>query len=614
MSGTNVNSPTDGWNYSSAGATLLQAATGVPAYSHIVVVVMENHGYSQIIGDTTDAPYIHALASGGALLSNYTAITHPSEPNYFALYAGSTFGISDDNRYTEPDPTLATILQAAGKTFTGYVEGGDTSYDHNPWESFPEGLSVEKDFSTFPSASNFASLPTVSFVIPNVNDDMHNGTIAQGDAWLQANLGAYALWAQTNNSLLVVTWDENDGSPGNQVATILSGAQVNPGIYNTAYNHYDLLSTILGAYDLTGPNNAATAPPIGDGVFSSVVCFASGTRILTANGEVAVEALREGDLVAAHRSGETALEPVRWIGRRMVDLAAHPRPWLAAPIRIRRGAFTDTSPHRDLVVSPDHALYIDGVLIPAKLLANDATIAQEMWSSVEYFHVELEGHGVLLAEGLPVESYLDTGNRALFENAGVALMLHPEFTVNAGLKCWQRDACARLAVDEATVEPVWRCLSERAEALGHPRPCPANTTREPDLRLLVDREVIRPVSAEGRRCAFVLPRGASHVRLLSRVGWASNERPWLEDRRRLGVAIGRIVLHANGASREIALDDPSLSDGWWTAERDATTLWRWTDGAACIPLHLPADVMELHITGTLPYRTDTRRPDAVLAA
>ncbi|MBN9563864.1 MAG: hypothetical protein J0H14_24540, partial [Alphaproteobacteria bacterium] len=250
----------------------------VPNYDHIVVVMMENHDYNEIIGNA-QAPYINNLAAGGALLTNYTAITHPSEPNYFALYAGSTFGISDDNHYSEPDPTLATILQGAGKTFTGYVEGGASSYDHNPWESFPEGFSVEKDFSTFPSAANFASLPNVSFVIPNVNDDMHNGTIQQGDSWLQSNLNSYAQWAQNNNSLLVVVWDEGDVSPNDQVAAILYGAHVVPGDYNTAYNHYDMLSTLLAANKLTGPRNAATAPPIN--VFGTVTGTLSGKVTLS---------------------------------------------------------------------------------------------------------------------------------------------------------------------------------------------------------------------------------------------------------------------------------------------------------------------------------------------
>jgi hypothetical protein len=238
----------------------------VPTYDHIVVVMMENHNYDQIIGNT-QAPYINTLAAGGALLTNYTGITHPSQPNYFALYAGTTFGITDDNHHTETGPTIATILQGAGKSFVGYVEHPNTSYDHNPWESFPEGPAVERDFNTFPKG-NFAALPTVAFVTPNTTDDMHNGTIQQGDAWLAANLDSYAQWAKDNNSLLIVAWDENDDEsggtvePSNQVAAILYGADVVPGMYSTPYNHYNMLSTILSSYGLTGPSNAATAATI----------------------------------------------------------------------------------------------------------------------------------------------------------------------------------------------------------------------------------------------------------------------------------------------------------------------------------------------------------------
>jgi hypothetical protein len=260
----------------------------VPAYDHIVVVMMENHDYSEIIGNT-QAPYINGLAAGGALLSNYTAITHPSEPNYFALYAGSTFGVTDDNAHSEPDPTLATILQGAGKTFTGYIEPASPA-KHNPWESFPEGFTVERDFSTFPTGNNFASLPSVSFVVPDQNDDMHDGTIQQGDTWLQTNIDSYAQWAKTHNSLLIVVWDEGDVSPNDQVASIFYGAHVVAGSYDTAYNHYNLSSTILAAFNLTGPNNAATASAI------QVFQISTSNPILTA----VTETPSSGDLNAGN--------------------------------------------------------------------------------------------------------------------------------------------------------------------------------------------------------------------------------------------------------------------------------------------------------------------------
>jgi hypothetical protein len=238
-----------------------------PSFAHIVVVVEENHSFSEIVGNL-QAPYINSLASAGVLLTNYHAVSHPSEPNYFALYAGSTFGVQDDGNYSEPDPTLATILQGNGESFIGYVESGSPQ-QHNPWESFPEGVSVERNISTFP-ANDFSQLPNVSFVIPNLNDDMHDGTVAQADQWLSINIDAYAQWAVTHQSLLMVVWDEDDGAEGNQVPAILYGANIVPGAYNDAYTHYNLLHTLLDASGLSAPRNAALVPAFGNGIFSAL--------------------------------------------------------------------------------------------------------------------------------------------------------------------------------------------------------------------------------------------------------------------------------------------------------------------------------------------------------
>ena len=235
-----------------------------PSFAHIVVVVEENHSFSEIVGNP-QAPYINSLASAGVLLTNYHAVSHPSEPNYFALYAGSTFGVQDDGNYSEPDPTLATILQGNGESFIGYVESGSPQ-QHNPWESFPEGMSVERNMSTFP-ANDFSQLPNVSFVIPNLNDDMHDGTVTQADQWLSINIGAYAQWAVTHQSLLMVVWDEDDGTEGNQVPAILYGANIVPGAYNDAYTHYNLLHTLLDASGLSAPRNAALVAAFGNGIF-----------------------------------------------------------------------------------------------------------------------------------------------------------------------------------------------------------------------------------------------------------------------------------------------------------------------------------------------------------
>jgi hypothetical protein len=173
--------------------------------------------------------------------------------------------VTDNGVNSLPDPTLYTALASAGKTFVGYAEQ-PYSWGLEPWQNFPEGNSVQQDFSAFPQG-NFASLPTVSFVIPNLGDNMHNGTVDEGDTWLQNNLGSYAQWAANpaNNSLLIVTWDENGAevpAAPNQVAGIFYGAGVVPGTNGTPYNFYNLLNTLVDGYGAAGPGYASQQGPI----------------------------------------------------------------------------------------------------------------------------------------------------------------------------------------------------------------------------------------------------------------------------------------------------------------------------------------------------------------
>jgi hypothetical protein len=313
-------------------------------------------------------------------------------------------------------------------------------------------------------------------------------------------------------------------------------------------------------------------------------CYLAGTRILTENGEVAVEDLAEGDRVVTLSGDVRSLRPVRWVGQRRINLRQHAQPNLAAPVRVRQHAFGEDLPARDLLVSPDHCLFVDGKLIPAKLLINDMTIVQERGAtSVHYYHVELDQHSVMFAEGLPAESYLDTGNRAMFANAGLALVLHPEFEVNAHLKCWETDACAPLTVRQDVVKPIGDSLAERAEALGYQRQEFASTT-DPELRLVADGRVIRPLSGDGNRYVFTLPAGVSSVRLTSRASVPSYFEAYVDDWRHLGVAVRRIVVRDSAGLIEIPPDHPGLTQGWHQVERNASTMWRWMNGDAVLPI------------------------------
>ena len=260
-----------------AAGSASPSATGaqpgaVPEPAHTVVVVMENHSYAEIMGNPA-APFINTLAGHGALFTRSYAITHPSQPNYLALFSGGTQGVTDDscpNRFTAPN--LAAGLRTAGKSFAGYAEdlpgpgsrvcsAGEYARKHAPWTDFsnvPGSSSLP--FTSFPA--DFARLPTVSFVIPNLCHDMHDCSIAAGDAWLRAQIGGYAGWAMRHHSLLIVTWDEDDGSQGNHIVTIFVGQQVRPGRYAEPLTHYSVLATVEAAYALPRDGQAAAAMPV----------------------------------------------------------------------------------------------------------------------------------------------------------------------------------------------------------------------------------------------------------------------------------------------------------------------------------------------------------------
>jgi hypothetical protein len=205
--------------------------------------------------------------------------------------------------------------------------------------------------------------------------------------------------------------------------------------------------------------NAMTEP--------NTICFVAGTRILTAQGEVEVERLRAGDLVATLSGHGAPMKPVLWVGRRRVLLEGQPHAETRAPIRIAAGALDEMTPHRDLLVSPDHCLFLNGALVAAHLLVNGRTITVERGrAEVTYLHVELEGHDVLLAEGAAAESWLDRGNRSWFENAPVAHLSVPGTLEAAATADLDGRACAPLLREGPALEAIRAAIDTRVPAAG----------------------------------------------------------------------------------------------------------------------------------------------------
>jgi hypothetical protein len=279
----------------------------------------------------------------------------------------------------------------------------------------------------------------------------------------------------------------------------------------------------------------------------NVPCYVRGTLIRTETGDVAIEDLRIGDRVMTRSGHGAEQKPIRWIGRRCYEggIAAHRRDVL--PVRIRAGALGDDVPRRDLYVSPAHAVFLRNVLVPARKLLNGASIVQVSAAErVEYFHLELESHDLILAEGAVSETFVDDDSRALFDNAadyaGPRLAVRPAY-------------CAQRVEGGPALEALRAELTRRAILLGH-APC-----RDWTLRL------DRAGTLRG-----VLPPDVQDVRLVSAAQTPSGER------RRLGAALGGLTLD----DQPIALDDPRLCDGFHPIEREADRAWRWTDGAGVL--------------------------------
>ena len=329
-------------------------------------------------------------------------------------------------------------------------------------------------------------------------------------------------------------------------------------------------------------------------------CFLHDTAMRTEHGDIAVQYLVVGDMVET-LSG--AFRPIRWIGRRGLDLTRHPEPQTAYPIRIRAGALADGVPSRDLLVSPDHALLLDGVLIPARLLINGSSIVRDAKrQNVIYYHIELDSHDILLAEGAAAESYLDTGNRGIFERADGPLRLHPDLTNDQGRR--EAESCVPFSADADRIWPVWQALRDRAAMLGLVPADRVETTADPDLRIQAGGRSFRPIVIEGTRYVFVLPAWQGDLRLLSLRAKPSDEKPWVDDQRQLGVMVRRITIRAGMDADTIPVDHPALGSGWWDVECGPQFMGRWTDGDAVVTLALdrPCQFV-VDVAATMQYPT-----------
>jgi hypothetical protein len=306
-------------------------------------------------------------------------------------------------------------------------------------------------------------------------------------------------------------------------------------------------------------------------------CYARGARIATGRGDVAIEDLQIGDL-AVTASG--VQRPIVWLGHRRLDIAKHPAPRSVWPVKVTAGAFGENLPRRDLWLSPGHNVAAEGLLMPISALINGISVAQIKQDHVEYWHVELDAHDVILAEGLSAESYLDTGNRTAFANGGAFIEAHPDFMP----KHWA-ETCLPLVRQGPEVAATRARLLSRLVEQGH------EINQQADAHIIVDGLRVEPTYRSGSRLAFTLPPGGRDVALRSNVFVPAHTMAESLDLRELGLCVSRLEI--DGVT--LALDkDEANACGWREAEfNEGRFSHRWTTGATPLPAGSTTVVVDL---------------------
>lgn len=349
------------------------------------------------------------------------------------------------------------------------------------------------------------------------------------------------------------------------------------------WNKIQLSNIIFGAnYEAGSP----TVVQNGDGSWSVIngsklICYLAGTMLLTPDGERAIETLEPGDLVTVYENGTTSTRAIMRVGHAHATTGKTGAPDLdSVPVRIRANALADGVPNRDLLVTPEHCMMLEGTFVPVRMLVNGMTIAYDhSITAYDYYHVETEQHSVLVANGALSESFLDAGHRSDALMQGNAMARLHALT-------WEKDAAVPLVTNRAHVEPLFAALALRAADLGYTRPeteTPVSATGSDIHLLLKDGTALQPIRTRGEQFVFMLPEGCQSVRIMSSAARPTDQiGPFVDDRRKLGLLVGEATLWSGKRTHRLSdhLSDP-YADGWWNIESNHA---RWTGGNARLDL------------------------------
>ncbi|WP_179194059.1 Hint domain-containing protein [Acetobacter indonesiensis] len=350
-------------------------------------------------------------------------------------------------------------------------------------------------------------------------------------------------------------------------------------------------------------------------------CFLTGTLIRMLDGQIAVEDVRPGDTVMVRKGDAFVPTTVKWVGKNksVVRSDAAYTDEAGYPVLIMKDALADGVPFKDLRVTPEHCLFIDGQFIPARMLVNGRSIRYDTnYAVYDYYHIETEDHSVIEADGVLTETYLDTGNRASFARIDGSDVVSGYFDAT---KDWAHDAAAPLATSRDVVEPVHKAIAARSAVVAQDVVVAEDATWSDDANLHLETEngsVIRAMKQVNNTVSFMLPPGVQKVFITSRTS-----RPvdvfgaFVDDRRELGVQIGKIELFSGVETVSVSshLETETL-EGWAAQEDNATA--RWTSGRAVVDLSGASTdgfrMLTLDVVSTVSYRVNDQKQAAVLSA
>ena len=575
---------------------VLSGGSSFDNYYESVVAIVSSGGSS--VNDSYTESYTTATTSGslngtsftggtngsslkvynGASISNPTIINDNVTISAGAIYNGNSNSVTIPS-FSNNHPVLS------GGTWVATLNGdGITVYTSGKY-------TYEGPVNLWNASLKISSGAVVSGLISVAKYSSTNGTVTvsaggtiessyTANGYLNISSGGISL---DNEYESVVTRIYSGGSSVNDSYTESYISTKTSGTLNgSAFTAGDNISSISvsGGGSISNPyivNETLTISK--PGLFDP--CFLSESLIRTPDGDIPVEDISPGDNIIAYVNGVEEIRQVVWTTQSHCDVQTHLSDDLAGyPIRILKGAIADGVPSKDMLITAEHCLLLNGKFVPARMLVNNRSVFfDKSIKSYEYYHIETAKHSVIMADGILTESYLNTSNHRSFYEEGNVISLIPCRQLT-----WD-DAAAPLDVSRGFVEPLFQNTEDRAISSNIlQRTSKPELTEEADLHLLTNSELcIRPVREHNGHITFVIPSDVQSVRIVSRASRPSDViGPFVDDRRYFGVAVCDISLFENGKSRNINthLTDKDLN-GWNTLEWEDC---RWTSGNALLPL------------------------------